>query len=99
APGVITGKPIPLGGSAGRGDATARGGIYVTREAAKKLGVDLTGKAMAVQGFGNAGQFAALLGSEILGLKVVAASDSQGGVYNAKGMDPKALVDHKQKTG
>jgi glutamate dehydrogenase (NAD(P)+) len=99
APGVITGKPIALGGSAGRGDATARGGIYVTREAAKKLGLDLKGKAMAVQGFGNAGQFAATLGSEILGMKVVAASDSQGGVYSAKGMDAKALVEHKQKTG
>jgi glutamate dehydrogenase (NAD(P)+) len=99
APGVITGKPIALGGSAGRGDATARGGIYVTREAGMRLGIDLKGKAMAVQGFGNAGQFAAILGSEILGLKVVAASDSQGGVYNAKGMDAKALVEHKQKTG
>jgi glutamate dehydrogenase (NAD(P)+) len=99
APGVITGKPIAVGGSAGRGDATARGGIYVTREAARKLSLDLKGKAMAVQGFGNAGQFAAILGSEILGMKVVAASDSQGGVYSAKGLDPKALVEHKQKTG
>ena len=98
-PGVITGKPIALGGSAGRGDATARGGIYVVREAAAKLGLDLKGKPMAVQGFGNAGQFAALLGAEILGLKVVAASDSQGGVYNAKGLDAKALVDHKKRTG
>ena len=61
-PGVITGKPIPLGGSEGRGDATARGGIYVTREAAKALGIDLKGKTMAIQGFGNAGQYAALLG-------------------------------------
>jgi glutamate dehydrogenase (NAD(P)+) len=98
-PGVITGKPIALGGSAGRGDATARGGIYVVREAAAKLGLDLKGKLMAVQGFGNAGQFAALLGAEILGLKVVAVSDSQGGVYNAKGLDAKALVDHKKRTG
>jgi len=99
SPGVITGKPIALGGSAGRGDATARGGVYVTREAAKKLGVDLAGKSMAVQGFGNAGQFAALLGNEILGMKLVAASDSQGGVCSAKGLDAKALVNHKQKTG
>lgn len=99
SPGVITGKPIALGGSAGRGDATARGGIYVTREAAQKLGLDLKGKAMAIQGFGNAGQHAALLGSEILGMKVVAASDSKSGVYCAKGMDAKALVDHKLKTG
>ena len=99
SPGVITGKPIALGGSAGRGDATARGGIYVTREAAKKLSLDLGGMPMAIQGFGNAGQHAATLGSEILGLKLVAASDSQGGVHNPKGIDVKALVAHKQKTG
>jgi glutamate dehydrogenase (NAD(P)+) len=99
SPGVITGKPLPLGGSAGRGDATARGGIYVVREAAKKLGLDLKGKLSAIQGFGNAGQHAARLGEELLGLKLVAASDSQGGVYNAKGFDAKALVDHKLKTG
>jgi glutamate dehydrogenase (NAD(P)+) len=98
-PGVITGKPIPLGGSQGRGDATARGGIYVTREAAKILGIDLKGKTMAIQGFGNAGQFAALLGEELLGLKLVAASDSRGGVYNGKGIDAKALVDHKLRSG
>ena len=99
APGVITGKPLSLGGSAGRGDATARGGIYVIREAAAKLKIDLKGKTMAIQGFGNAGQFAATLGESILGLKVVAASDSQGGVHNPAGMDAKALVDWKQKKG
>jgi glutamate dehydrogenase (NAD(P)+) len=99
SPGVITGKPLSLGGSAGRGDATARGGIYVIREAAAKLGMDLKGKTMAIQGFGNAGQYAATLGSSILGLKVIAASDSQGGVHNAAGMDAKALVDWKQKKG
>jgi glutamate dehydrogenase (NAD(P)+) len=98
-PGVITGKPIPLGGSQGRGDATARGGIYVTREAAKLVGTDLKGKTMAIQGFGNAGQHAALLGEEILGLKLVAASDSKGGVYNPKGIEAKALVDYKLRSG
>jgi len=98
-PGVITGKPIPLGGSEGRGDATARGGVYVTREAAKELGIDLAGKTMAIQGFGNAGQYAALLGHEILGLKLVAASDSKGGVYNPKGLDARKVVDYKLKTG
>jgi glutamate dehydrogenase (NAD(P)+) len=97
-PGVITGKPIPLGGSEGRGDATARGGVYVLREAGKALGIDFSGKTMAIQGFGNAGQFAALLGSEILGLKLVAASDSKGGIYNPKGIDPKKLVEYKLKT-
>ena len=97
-PGVITGKPIPIGGSEGRGDATARGGIYVTREAAKVLGIDLNGKAMAIQGFGNAGQYAALLG-ETLGLRLVAASDSKGGIYNKKGMDSKQVVEYKLSKG
>jgi glutamate dehydrogenase (NAD(P)+) len=98
-PGVITGKPLALGGSEGRGDATARGGIYVTREAAKERGIDLAGKTMAIQGFGNAGQHAALLGHEILGLKLVAASDSKGGIHNPKGLEPRKVVDYKLKTG
>lgn len=98
-PGVITGKPLPLGGSPGRGDATARGGIYVTREAARVFGVDLQKGTMAVQGFGNAGQFAALLGEEILGLKLVAASDSKVGVYNPNGMEARKVVEYKIKTG
>lgn len=98
-PGVITGKPVQVGGSAGRGDATARGGIYVTREAAKVHGLRLQGQTMAVQGFGNAGQYAALLGEEILGLKLVGASDSRGGVYNPRGIDARALVDYKLRNG
>lgn len=96
-PGVITGKPLPLGGSQGRGDATARGGIYVTREASRVFGVNLQGKTMAIQGFGNAGQHAALLGQELVGLRLVAASDSKAAVYNSSGLDPRALVDHKLK--
>ncbi|ABK18917.1 Glu/Leu/Phe/Val family dehydrogenase [Syntrophobacter fumaroxidans] len=98
-PGVITGKPIPLGGSQGRSDATARGGIYVTREAAAAYGIELKGGTMAVMGFGNVGHHAALLGEEILGLKLVAASDSKGGVVNPAGMDARALADHKSRTG
>ena len=98
-PGVITGKPLPLGGSQGRGDATARGGIYVTREAANVHGVNLQKGTMAVQGFGNAGQFGALLGEEILGLKLVAASDSRGGIFNPNGMEAKKVVEYKIKTG
>jgi glutamate dehydrogenase (NAD(P)+) len=98
-PGVITGKPLALGGSKGRGDATARGGIYVTREAAAANGINLEGGAMAVQGFGNAGQHAALLGEEILKLKLVAASDSRSGVYNPKGISAAELVDYKLKNG
>ncbi|MBE9471889.1 MAG: Glu/Leu/Phe/Val dehydrogenase, partial [Chloroflexi bacterium] len=98
-PGVITGKPIPLGGSQGRGDATARGGMYCTREAGKVLGIDLKGATAAVQGYGNAGQFAHILGQELLGLKVVAVSDSKGGVYNPDGLDPQAVIAHKKETG
>jgi glutamate dehydrogenase (NAD(P)+) len=98
-PGVITGKPLALGGSKGRGDATARGGIYVTREAAAAGAINLEGATMAVQGFGNAGQNAALLGEEILRLKLVAASDSRGGVYNPNGINAAALVDHKNRNG
>jgi len=98
-PGVITGKPLQIGGSAGRVDATARGGMYVTREAANKMSFDLNGKTMAIQGFGNAGQYAATLGQELLGLTLVAASDSKGGVYNEKGIDPEALVKYKLQTG
>ena len=98
-PGVITGKPIALGGSQGRGDATARGGTYVTQEAAAAYGIDLKGQTMAIQGFGNAGQYAAQLGEKILGLKLVAASDSKGGIYNANGIDAEALILHKLKNG
>ncbi|MBI4773431.1 MAG: Glu/Leu/Phe/Val dehydrogenase [Deltaproteobacteria bacterium] len=98
-PGVITGKPLPLGGSRGRMDATARGGVYVTREAAAALGIDLHGQTMAIQGFGNAGQHAALLGEELLGLKLIAASDSKGGIYNASGLNTRDLVDYKRKHG
>jgi glutamate dehydrogenase (NAD(P)+) len=97
-PGVITGKPIPLGGSEGREDATARGAIYVMREAAKELSIDLRNKTMAIQGFGNAGQYAALLGHEILGLKLLAVSDSKGGIYNERGLDPRQVVNYKLRT-
>jgi len=98
-PGMITGKPIPIGGSQGRDDATARGGIYTTREAAKAMGIDVKGATTAIQGFGNAGQFAALLGEDILGLKIIAASDSKGGVINKDGFSAKELVDYKLKNG
>ena len=98
-PGMITGKPLCLGGSCGRSDATARGGMYATREAAKALGIDLKGKTAAVQGYGNVGMFAHQLGQELLGLRVVAVSDSKGGVYNADGLDPDTVTAHKGKTG
>ena len=100
SPGVITGKPIPIGGSLGRNDATARGGVYTVREAAKGLGIDPKNVTFAVQGFGNAGQFGATLMEEILGAKkLVAISDSRGGVYNPEGIDPKEAVKYKLETG
>jgi len=98
APGVITGKPIPLGGSAGRGDATARGGMYTIREAAKVLGLKLKGAKVAIQGYGNAGQFAHKLVIEMFGCTVVAVSDSKGGIYKADGLDYDAVMAHKNRT-
>jgi len=99
-PGMITGKPLAIGGSQGRGDATARGGVYCVRECAKKLNVNLAKSTYAIQGFGNAGQFAATLHPAILGGgTLVAASDSRGGVMNKDGLDPDALIRHKRETG
>jgi glutamate dehydrogenase (NAD(P)+) len=98
-PGVITGKPLPLGGSAGRGDATARGGMYCIREAAKCLGIDLSKATVAVQGYGNAGQFAHKLSTELFGAKVVAVSDSRGGVYAPQGLDFDQTVAWKNQQG
>jgi glutamate dehydrogenase (NAD(P)+) len=97
--GVITGKPLCIGGSPGRGDATARGGMFTIREAAKKLGVDLSKATVAIQGYGNAGYYAAMLCKEMFGSKVVAACDSKGGVYNHAGMDPKKLYECKNSSG
>jgi glutamate dehydrogenase (NAD(P)+) len=98
-PGVITGKPVQLAGSQGRTDATARGGLYTLRETARVLGLDLSGKAAAIQGYGNAGQYAHRLGSELLGLKTVAVSDSRGGIYNPAGLDYAQVLAWKRKTG
>ncbi len=99
APGMITGKPIELGGSLGRGDATARGGMFVLREAAKKNNIDLSKAKVAVQGFGNAGQFAVRLIQEMFGSKVVAVSDTKGGIYLESGIKYKELMDYKAKNG
>jgi glutamate dehydrogenase (NAD(P)+) len=99
SPGVITGKPLSIGGSEGRGDATARGGAYTVREAAKNLGVKLDGATCAIQGFGNAGQFAALLNKQLYNMRIVAVSDTRGGVYSEDGIDPDAIVKHKLRTG
>ncbi|HII06798.1 MAG TPA: Glu/Leu/Phe/Val dehydrogenase [Methanotrichaceae archaeon] len=85
--GCITGKPVCIGGSCGRDDATARGGIYTIREAAKELGIDLSKATVAIQGYGNAGCNAAFLCRDLFGSKVVAISDSKGGIYNKDGLD------------
>lgn len=98
-PGVITGKPVELGGSAGRNDATARGGIYTVREAAKALNLHLAGKTAAIQGYGNAGTFAHQLAEGLLGMKVVAVSDSRGGIFNPNGLLYEETMRFKRETG
>jgi glutamate dehydrogenase (NAD(P)+) len=85
-PAVVTGKPIALGGSQGRNEATARGTVYCIEEAAANLGLELKGARVVVQGFGNAGSIAAALLAEH-GAKVLAVSDSTGGIHNPKGLD------------
>ncbi|MEO6456663.1 MAG: Glu/Leu/Phe/Val dehydrogenase [Chloroflexia bacterium] len=97
-PGLITGKPIGIGGSLGRNEATARGLQFVTREAAKAKGMSLQGARVVVQGFGNAGSIAARLLSED-GAVVIAASDSRGGIVNTKGIDANSALRYKQEHG
>jgi len=93
--GVISGKPLFLGGSHGREDATARGGLYTLAEAARELGMELGNCTVAVQGFGNAGYFAAKLAKNLYGCKIVAVSDSKTGLYNKQGLDPDAIKQYK----
>ena len=96
--GVVTGKPISLGGSLGRNEATGRGVFYTIRSSCEKLGVPLVGARTVVQGFGNAGSVAANLMFEA-GAKVIAVSDTKGGIFNAKGLDIPAVVAFKNRTG
>jgi glutamate dehydrogenase (NAD(P)+) len=97
-PGVVTGKPISLGGSEGRNEATARGTVYTIVEAARHLGMDLGQSTVAVQGFGNAGSIAAqLICAE--GAKVVAVSDSAGGIHRAAGLDIEKVIGWKKEHG
>ncbi|MEA2597715.1 MAG: glutamate dehydrogenase [Thermomicrobiales bacterium] len=97
-PGVTTGKPLALGGSQGRSEATGRGCVYAIQEAARVRNLDLTASKTVVQGFGNAGSVAARLMDEC-GSKVVAVSDSRGGIYNPAGLDLAAVTAHKERTG
>ncbi|MCA6214674.1 Glu/Leu/Phe/Val dehydrogenase [Thermococcus bergensis] len=98
--GIITGKPPSVGGIVARMDATARGASYTVREAAKALGWDtLKGKTIAIQGYGNAGYYMAKIMSEEYGMKVVAVSDSKGGIYNPDGLNADEVLEWKKKTG
>ncbi len=97
-PSIITGKPLPLGGSAGRSIATAQGGVYTIREAAKDIGLNLNGAKVAVQGYGNAGSWAAKLLHDDFGCNIIAVSDSRGGIYAKEGLNPHKAAEHKENT-
>ncbi len=96
--GVVTGKPLAIGGSLGREEATARGALYVLRGAARKRSLSLDGATAAVQGFGNVGSYLARFLVQD-GAKVVAISDSAGGVHNPNGIDVEAAFARKRETG
>ncbi len=95
--GLMTGKPLILGGSEGRGEATARGCVVTAAEAARRLGLELAGATVAVQGYGNAGSVAVRLIHQ-RGARVIAVSDSQGGIHRPEGIDPGILEEHKRRT-
>lgn len=97
--GVVTGKPVNLGGSEGRKEATGRGVKVCVERACKDIGIEPLNATIAVQGFGNVGQFAALLSQKELGAKIIAVSDSKGGIFNSRGLDIEALIEHKKKFG
>jgi glutamate dehydrogenase (NAD(P)+) len=93
---VVTGKPVEMGGSLGRREATGRGCMLVTREALKRLRMPIQGTRVAIQGFGNVGSVAAQL-MENLGLSVVAVSDKSGGIYNPKGLRIRDVLQHSRQ--
>lgn len=97
-PGVVTGKPISVGGSLGRSEATGRGCVYAIINVAQRAGINLDGASVAVQGFGNAGSVVVKLLAQ-LGCRVVAVSDSRGGIYCEHGLDAEALQTCKRETG
>ncbi len=97
-PGIVTGKPVEFGGSLGREASTGRGAVYVLSEAARDLGIAVEGATAAIHGFGNAGSWTALLLEE-MGAKVIAVSDTRGGIFNESGIDAKGAVQHKKETG
>jgi glutamate dehydrogenase (NAD(P)+) len=97
-PGVVTGKPISVGGSLGRSEATGRGCVYAIVNVAKQVGINLDGATVAVQGFGNAGSVVVRLLAQ-LGCRIIAVSDSNGGIYDEHGLDAEALQACKRETG
>jgi len=96
--GVVTGKPLTIGGSLGREEATARGALYCVREAVRKQQLSLQGTTVAVQGFGNVGSYLAKFLAED-GATVIAVSDSSSGLHNPNGIDVQAAIAHKRETG
>jgi glutamate dehydrogenase (NAD(P)+) len=98
APGVVTGKPVSIGGSEGRMDATGRGVLYVVEEACKVKKISLRGATVAIQGFGNVGSAVARLFAEKKA-KIIAISDSRGGVHNPRGIDPLRALRYKERSG
>jgi glutamate dehydrogenase (NAD(P)+) len=96
--GVVTGKPLSIGGSEGRHEATARGCLFVTEEACRVKKMSLRGSSVAIQGFGNAGSLAAKLFAEKKS-RVIAISDSRGGVFNSRGIDPLKAMRYKERSG
>src|SRR6266852_5971395 len=96
--GVVTGKPVSIGGSLGRNEATARGCLFVTEEACRVKKMSLRGSSVAIQGFGNAGAIAARLFAEKKA-RVIAISDSRGGVFNSRGIDPLKAARYKERSG
>jgi glutamate dehydrogenase (NAD(P)+) len=97
-PGVVTGKPISLGGSEGRADAAARGLLFVVEEACKVKKISLRGASVAIQGYGNVGAGVARLFAEKKA-RIVAISDSRGGVFNPRGIDPLKAFRYKERSG
>jgi glutamate dehydrogenase (NAD(P)+) len=97
--GVVTGKPLSIGGSKGRAEATGRGCVYVIAEAAKHLNLKLADSTVVIQGFGNAGSIAALLLVADHGAKIIAVNDSSGSAYNPNGLDIPGLIAYKAETG
>ena len=97
-PAVVTGKPLSIGGSEGRNDATATGVLFVTKRAAKHIGMPLKGARVSIQGFGNAGGIAARLFHRE-GCKIVAVSDSRGCIYDESGLEPAAVLRYKKERG